>query len=322
MALLKDTKIAGNLIVEGSIKSKQTVGAGADGNPYFPNYEESLPDNLVKFENENSKIRSAELREAKRYENGDYSTLYDYQGKSGLFSFSKLDIDVNIANTSTFNSDIITIYPGTPEAGDLYTTIGGITYTTSFSLMEPRFIYKDQLTPNEEGIGGLWAGLGVNNSYEGTWPTNKKGLAIYPSLLQDDSGNENLCWDGSYASNKLGPNGYYRIGDGPYNTNLYTTSLKDKTDSLFHWLYLFNNNQHPTLPNNTGFNDWFIPSANEIFFMFDNLRNPLPAQNYWTSEEHSSYDSACMVANKEGKWVREALVKSSNSAKVILARYF
>ena len=56
--------------------------------------------------------------------------------------------------------------------------------------------------------------------------------------------------------------------------------------------------------------------------MFDNLRNPLPAQNYWTSEEHSSYDSAYVVANKEGQWVREALVKSSNSAKVILARYF
>lgn len=149
MALLKDTKIAGNLIVEGSIKSKQAVGIGDEGNPYFPNYEESLPDNLVKFENENSKIKSAELKEAKRYENGDYSTLYDYQGKSGLFSFSKLDIDVNIANTSTFNSDIVTIYPGTPSPGDLYTTINGVTYTTTFSIEEPLFIYKDQLTLSE-----------------------------------------------------------------------------------------------------------------------------------------------------------------------------
>ena len=109
-----------------------------------------------------------------------------------------------------------------------------------------------------------------------------------------------------------------KIGDGLINTNTFVPVIGNKTDSIFHWLDLFNKNQHPAMPNNTGFSDWFIPSYNELKFMLECQNEPIEKVNYWTSGEHSSFDSAWIL---DSNMNLSALVKSGN-AKCYICRYF
>lgn len=328
MAYLKKSRIDGNLTVEGSIKSKNlssNLNEDSDKVLPFPSLTDinTISNRIVKFENDNAGLTESVVSEEIGKEENNYSlplTSVNFSNKHLNETFDRITINKEISELKTIDSSVVLLYEGSPESGDLYIEEDGVTYSTNYQLNQSlRFKYINELTPyNESSLGGSWAGLKDMCNYLGTWPEGKKGLVVYNSLLLDNNGNSDLCWDQTYTSSKLGENGMTKIGDGIINTNTFIPLIGNKENTIFYWLNLFNNNQHPVMPNNTGFSDWFIPSYNEICFMLDSLKTPLDAVTYWTSGEHSSYDSAWTItADRQ----LSALGKST-LAKCIIARYF
>ena len=326
MAFLKKTRIDGDLTVEGSIKSKYISGNLNEGSTSYVNFprvnDTTIVDRLVKFEDSSAKLVESLISENIKLSNNYDSAFntFSFGNKEVDETFTDITINTVYHKINAIDSVLVTLYPNSqPEDGDLYLDIDGVMYSTKFNIGNTKFYYASNLTLyNEQNLGGNWAGLKNICNYTGTWPTDKKGLVLYPTYLVDANNNSNLAWDGSYTSSKLGQNGMTKIGDGLINTNTFVPVIGNKTDSIFHWLDLFNKNQHPAMPNNTGFSDWFIPSYNELKFMLECQKEPMEKTNYWTSGEHSSFDSAWIL---DSNMNLSALAKSGN-AKCLIARYF
>lgn len=318
MALLKSTTVNGNIVVEGNILAKEVFNlddtSGGDSEALFPRFEIASKDYIIKFEDDTSKIAASQST--------TISPDFNLTPTTVNFKLRKVDINNEnisfnkLSKTAARNQKLYNLYKSNPRRGDLFIEVNNIYYSTNFSVEKGIFTYDFDV--DESIIGGIWSGIDNNCHYPGTWPAGKIGIAIHDSYLLDSTGNDLLQWDGSYQTGKLGPNDKQYIGDGISNSTLYTSLIGTKEDSIFHWLDLFNKNTHPFMINDTGYNDWFIPSYYELLYITENCLNPIDNYNYWTSEEHTSYDTAWLFSSNK---TRDPLAKAS-TARVIIARYF
>lgn len=152
MAYLKETKVDGDLYVEGGIYSKTvSTSASSTGEINFPVFNEAIENSLVKFTSINGENTSSKLVSP-----GDNTLSSSLSNSSinmnfnGNVSFNNMDsftYENNIGKTNSANSEIVLLYESEPQTGDYYTTINGKNYSTRKILdKEYCFQYKDKLS--------------------------------------------------------------------------------------------------------------------------------------------------------------------------------
>ena len=151
MAYLKETKVDGDLYVEGGIYSKTvSTSASSTGEINFPIFTEAIENSLIKFTNDNGENTSSKIVFP-----GDNTISSSLDNSSvnmnfnGDVSFNNIDsftYENNIGKTNSSNSEIVLLYESEPQSGDYYTTINGKNYSTRKVLnKEYCFQYKDKL---------------------------------------------------------------------------------------------------------------------------------------------------------------------------------
>jgi len=241
------------------------------------------------------------------------------QGLTGIISCSIASQTQCSGFWSYPTNGIISCNDSVPCSGVYFTGVDEISPRASLNTLQTSTNYIETLPTNPQIYqGGLYVGIFKPGS-----PINTKGVTLYGSPFTGNANQYISRGNGAGTSEKswiliAATDDFFRI---PMNSDILPAS--NMTTSIYDGLYNKQNNEankasvYSFIDNYTlnGFNDWYIPSQEELAFYFQNIEYGFKLNDQYVKLSESSYMSSTIYDNGIQNFNNKYFLYSQNASR-------